>query len=241
MEISKEISAEINTFEPLKREQENIMKSKIYVTILFFLFMSRTNLSGQTNHLELSVSPTLSYRNLVQEYVNHQIGLRYDFGLDYFSTINSTVVFGTGLGYSRMGYNARLDTYAPNGSVYRAKLSTSRNFVELPIFMGYWVKKQQKKPVLLSLSFVNQVLVSQIVKTNDSESNIYNSKDRFSDIRYSNLKIYNIAVKLGATYEHNLVNNISIKYSPFFKYGLMNMNNIHDFSLGLKIGLGYYL
>ena len=219
------------------------MKLKIRIHLISLLFLSTLlNLTGQTNHFEFSISPTLSYRTLVEDYFNHQVGLRYDIALDYYSTISNTVVFGTGLGFSRMGYNARLNAYDQNGIAYTVKLYTARDFIELPMYMGYWVKRSNQKPILLNLSFVNQVFVHQIAKIKDSEFNNNNdSEESFSEIRNSNLKIYNIAVKLGATYEQNLENNLSLRINPFFKYGLLNMNNVHDFALGLKIGLGYQL
>jgi hypothetical protein len=213
--------------------------------ILFYLTFTVFTEAQEKSQIDVFLSPTLSYRKLETDYgLGHTMGLRYDVGINYNRFFLKNLSLGTGFYYSRMGYNlpkmADIDSNGnPTGESF--DLIIKRDFIEFPINCGYILKRDESKNIMVNIGFINQILINQEIKINGNATFMSESKYSYSDLKEQNTKTYNLAIMFGGAYNKYLDNNLILEIMPFFKYGLLNMNNIHDYSIGLKIGLGYKL
>jgi len=196
------------------------------------------------NQLSIYLGPTISYRSLEHSsIIEHTMGVRYDVGMYFQRYLTQRFSIGIGLGFSRMGYN--FPDYYYTLTTKSIDFIFYRDFLEIPLLSGYTVAKNDKNRLQLDLWFINQLYIGQEVKIkqNDNEDleDTFEYKLSFDDIKDRNMDIYNVSLLLGTTFERIFGNNLSVLVSPFFKYGLLSLDNIHDWSLGLKLGLGYIL
>jgi hypothetical protein len=216
------------------------MVSKMKSLLLIFVFnlISIIGISQTVNKVELHIAPTLSYRTLDKEHVdlNHTTGVRFDIGMSYMRLIKQKIRIGTGIGYSKMGYNLS-DTYPDYyGDPVALDYKFFRNFIEIPLKFSLKVNNESENSFFIDFNIINQLFMSQFTRSLNDDPDEYLS---FSDLKDSDMKIYNLAILIGATYEKSFNNNICLNIAPFFKYGILSLDNVHDWNAGLKIGIGY--
>lgn len=186
-------------------------------------------------------APTASYRKFTKDLgINDDIGMRFDVGLKYQFFIKEKLFVGSGLTYSRMGYNYKV--YYEEYGIGKIKIELYRDFLELPILFSYQLYNKKKNKFFIDFNLRNQLFVQEKTKMGGEfpdDLNL-NQKKSFSDLRDSDFKLYNIAIQLGFTYQRQLNDKFSLNISPFYKYGLLDMANIHDLSFGIKLGIGYW-
>jgi hypothetical protein len=215
------------------------MKPEDTLLILFMIIIINHNEcnSQGNNKIFIHGGPTLSYRKLVDEYnFDAHPALRYNIGFDFRRSIGCKIEIGSGIIYSKMGYNYESFSYLQTETIH---MKYFRNFVEFPFLFCLKIKEQNKNTFLFDINLVNQFIISDELKAKEDEYDNFEGKRNLKDFKESNLRYYNIAVQLGPSYRRELNPSLIFSISPEFKYSLLNMNNIHDWSIGLNIGLGY--
>lgn len=203
------------------------------LVLLFFCFLS-AKLEAQTQHeFRLYWAPTLSYRSVEKGSFPHQKAMRYDIGVNYLYSINDKLKIGSGLVFSRKGFDideVSVGMYDITSNSYKYY----RDFVEIPLFAELKLKANDKYSLSFDMGLVNQLYIHE-----STEGNIYGNIDNsYSDLIDAKYKTYNLAPYLGFSYHRVFNEKLSLIIAPFFEYGLFSLNNIHDYSLGLKIGIG---
>ena len=205
--------------------------------ILFsFLFIQEVN-SQELNQLEFNFTPSLAYRDFKGTSFDYTIGFRYDLGINYRKVLSRKISMGIGLGYSEMGYNL-LNFHVPDTTIIQ-DIKVYRHFIELPLLLSYEFYNNENKHLFFDINFINQLYVGQVIKVRDNMENSNELTVTFSDLRKFNYDYYNFALQVGLSWLQNFENNLSFRISPFCKYGLLDLDNIHDMSFGVKLGLGY--
>ena len=212
-----------------------ILKTASFI-IFSFLFTHEVD-SQELNQLEFNLTPTLAYRDFKGTSFDYTIGFRYDLGISYRKFLSKKITMGIGLGYSEMGYNL-LDFHVPDTTIIQ-DIKVFRHFLELPVLLSYEFYKTGNKHLFFDINFINQLYVGQVLKVRDNLENRNELKVTFSDLRKYNYDYYNIALQVGLSWLQNFENKLDFRISPFCKYGLLDLDNIHDMSFGVKLGLGY--
>jgi hypothetical protein len=157
-------------------------------------------------------------------------------GFEYRRTILHKIEIGSGISYSKMGYNYEI-YYGQ--TLESLNMRYYRNFLEFPVLVSFAIKDFGKSNLLINSNLINQILFNEQTKAKQEGYENFEYKRTLKDFKESDLKYYNIALQLGITYRLDLNENLLLNISQEFKYSLLNMNNIHDLSIGLIIGLGF--
>jgi hypothetical protein len=215
-----------------------IYKSIILILILL-CFISGELFSQSKNNIEIQLAPTLSYRTLKKDYgFNHGVALRYDCGINYHQKITSKISLGSGIGFSRMGYNV-YDYKSDSISTEKIKLNYFRNLIEIPIHFKYKLKENNNNSFELTIGLINQIYYSDEIKSDEIN---YEYRKSYSEIKENGWRTYNISILLGSRYNQNINDHMFLSLNPYFKYALLLFNNnIHDFCFGIKFGFGFNL
>lgn len=215
---------------------------RIYITKFILLTISiliNCDIFSQTkNQVDFYFSPTLSYRKLKESHgLEHKMGFRYDLGVNYQRQLSQKVFIGTGLGYAHMGYN--YPRYIEYSTLDTIDYIFYRDFIELPLLFNYTLKDYGRNKFQIDLNLINQLFIREETKVKQSDKKEYEEKLNFNELRKRYMDFYNVAILFGITYHRDFEKNIFLKISPFFKYGILSLDNIHDWSVGLKIGIGH--
>jgi hypothetical protein len=149
--------------------------------------------------------------------------------------IKPKVRLGTGIIYSKMGYNMTFGGVDLYGDPVSMEYKFFRNFIEIPLKLSLKINDNTESLYLFDVNIINQVFISEYSKSLNDNPSFYSS---FSDLRKNEMKVYNIAIQAGITYQKSFNSNLYLKISPFIKYSIFSLNNIHDCSAGIKIGIG---
>lgn len=213
----------------------------LVLKLLIVLLNIPTMLSGQSKHYwEFNFAPTLSYLFIDGEskFNNYGMVLRYDIGINYGYAITNKIDLFTGIGYSRMGFNLTINDPQGTGAVSEVlDYTLYRDFLEFPISSRYNFKIVGKNSFYLGAGIINQIyFYGETIVRKSSKDFVY--KHSYSDLKEVGLKTYNLALIIAPTYQRELSDKFYLTINPFFKYGLLSLNNIHDLSIGLKVGTG---
>jgi hypothetical protein len=203
---------------------------------MIWLFHNQIINSQDYNKVFVYAGPTITYRKLSENYFDAKPALRYNFGIYYKRSINPKFEIGSGIGYSKMGYCYESPGYQITETIH---LKYHRNFLEIPLLFSLNLKEQNKNGILINLNIINQLFISEEVKVKEDGYDSFEYKRKLRDFKDSNFKYYNIAIQLGLCYRRDLNQNLLLSVSPAFKYSLLDMDNIHDWNIGLDIGMGY--
>lgn len=211
------------------------MRTTFLYPLYFLILALPVELSAQHHQIDFSISPTICYRSLDNDPgISHQAGIRYDLEIAYYYQLNNSFQVGTGAGYSRMGFNYSGNYIYANGTEVQDKIKFFRDFMEFPLLLNYTLKTSGRSIIKLNFGLINQWLFSE--KT----TSLYEPEIRetYSDLKNNGLKTYNIAVRAGISFEKAINSRFHYSLTPFMKYGVLSMNNLHDLSIGLKISAG---
>ena len=220
----------------VKMKTVNRILKTASLVIFSFLFTHEVS-SQKLNQLEFNFTPTLAYRDFKGTSFDYSIGFRYDLGISYRKVLSKKITIGVGLGYSEMGYNL-LNFHVPDTTIIQ-DIKAFRHFIELPLLLSYEFYKNENKHLFFDINFINQLYVGQVLKVSDNMENMNELTVTFSDLRKFNYDYHNIALQVGLSYLQNFENKLDFRISPFCKYGLFDLDDIHDMSFGVKLGLGY--
>lgn len=197
-----------------------------------------TMLNGQSKHYwEFNFAPTLSYR-LLDDYdidIGHKMALRHDLGINYGYAITTKFNLFSGIGFSRMGYDFRISYGAASEA---ADYIYYRNFLEFPIYLKYNFREVGKNSFFVDAGFVNQFYIREEGKVKQDSYKYLEFKHTHTDIKKKGFETYNLAILIGLTYHRALSDHFYLSLNPFYKYGILSLDNVHDFSIGLKVGMG---
>jgi len=210
------------------------------IPVLILLSFVSGDLFSQTKHnIEIQLAPTLNYRTLKKDFgFNHGIALRFDVGLNYYYKITSKILVGSGIGFSRMGYNVYVNN-SDSSNTAKIRLKYFRNLIEMPLLFRYNLKENDNNSFELAIGLINQIYLSEEIKSDES---IYEYKMSYSEIKENGWRTYNISVLLGPRYNQSINDHIFLSLNPYFKYALLLFNNnVHDFCFGIKLGFGFNL
>jgi hypothetical protein len=211
-------------------------KGKFYVFGMFILLVYNETKCQDFNKVFLYTGPTLTYRKLSESLFDANPALRFDIGFEYKRNISHKIEIGSGISYSKMGYNYEF-YYGP--TLETVNIRYYRNFIEFPLLFSFDIKDFGKNSILINTNLINQILISDQTKAKQDGYENFEYKRELRDFKESDLKFYNMALQLGITYRRELSKNLLLNISPEFKYSLLNMDNIHDLSIGLYIALGF--
>jgi len=218
------------------------MKNLLRISLLLLtaLLMNFNGRAQQKNLIDFYFAPTFSSINLNREvYVKPKLGLRFDLGINYQRIVSDKFLLGSGIGFSRMGYNTEQPAHIDGvGTGDYWHIRKYRDFIELPLMAGYLLVKDEKKSITFDLSIINQLLIGVQEKETDNKLLGYPIKYSFSELKSRGWDTYGLSLLVGGSYRKSISDSLNLRLSPFVKYGLIKMGSSHDYSVGLKIGLG---
>jgi hypothetical protein len=206
---------------------------------IFLILFSRDNYCQSLNQFEVFYSPTFSNIKLGESnaIVEDKMGFRYDIGLNYTRNFGRKIELGAGIRLSKMGYN--YSGYYDIRHLNTLDFRIYDNFLEFPLLVGYKLLNDSRNEFLFNLNLINQILISSETDVKQDGYENFEDKRKLKELKDQGLSIYNIAIQLGCTYKRNLGNKFFCNISPSFKYSLLVMNNVHNWNIGIGLGLGY--
>jgi hypothetical protein len=210
---------------------------KIISVLLFMVFLCCKIYSQSVNQFEVYFTPTGSYRLLKDKTgYDERMAPRFDAGIAYRKIFMNKVAVGTGLDFSKMGYNGSY-YYAYSDDIIDYRYN--RYFLELPLLFSYGFVKKGKDNLILDLGLVNQFLFHTKLNIRQNKFRNFEEVMTYKELRDQKQDVYNFAVQAGITYQRNLTEKWTLRFTPAFKFSVLSMNNIHDWTVGLKLGVGY--
>lgn len=210
-------------------------KNDLVIISVIILILNVSEAIGQSrSSFELNFAPTVSYRNLNENMVSHSAAVRFDAGLLYQYSLKENIKIASGLNYSKKGYNGESTMTDDLNNVITNESKYFRNFIELPIYLKYLLQENSGNQFYVDAGIVNQLLIGELME----QTSFSDMTNNFSELREQKRNIYNVALLVGISFHKSLTERIYISVDPFLKYGLLSMDNIHDITIGLKLGIG---
>lgn len=212
-------------------------KLKLVLLLLVIFPLGLDGISQTVNQAELHGTPTISGIKYDRSYLNEHtsVDFRFDIGVSYMRLLKPKFRIGTGITYSRMGYNTSYSNHGNlnQGNPINLEQNIYKCFIELPIKFSSQIGNNAVHSFFFDVNLINQLLICTFTESNYG---IYYDKVSFKELKDNNRSVYNVAFQIGATYQKSFTNNLYFGLAPFFKIGILYSN---DWSAGLKVAMGF--